>query len=180
MFMLWHVFINSEDLASSPSSCNLMNATFLSWFINVVTINFRILRVGRLLLDGNPKGCEVADHIATKVKVNLRMLSTLKNETSIWCMNRGSNFETSVVEPLVILVALVKRQIGQGYSNSGRSSERPSMSPFLAIRFIMTIETWLNSCWIRWEIFCFYRTKTVGTTIFLSLWGLILTISSWK
>ena len=50
-------------------------------------------------------------------------------------MNTGANFETSVVGPLGILFALVKRQIGQGYSNSGRFSGRPSMSPFLAIFF---------------------------------------------
>ena len=116
MFMLWHVLINSDDLASAPSSSTLMNATFLSWFLNVVTINFRISRGGRLLLDGNPKGYEVAEHIATKVEVNPRMLSTLKNAKSIWSMNPGGKFETSVVGPLEILVALVKRQIGQGFS----------------------------------------------------------------
>ena len=37
-------------------------------------------RSGRLLLDGNPNGYEVAERIATKVVVNPRMLSTLKNE----------------------------------------------------------------------------------------------------
>ena len=30
MFMLWHVLINSGDMASAPSSSTLMNATFLS------------------------------------------------------------------------------------------------------------------------------------------------------
>ena len=44
-----------------------------------------------------------------------------------------------MVRPLEILVALVKRQTGQGYSNSGRFFGRPSMSPFLAIRFIRVI-----------------------------------------
>ena len=34
----------------------------------------------RLLLDGNTKGYEVAEYISTKVEVNPRMLSTLKNE----------------------------------------------------------------------------------------------------
>ena len=38
---------------------------------------------GRLLLYGNPKGHEVAEHIATKVEVNPRMLSTLENAKSI-------------------------------------------------------------------------------------------------
>ena len=79
MFMLWHVIINSKDLASAPSSSNTMNATFLSGFINVATRNFRMSRDGRLLLDGNQMGYEVADHISTKVEVNTRMLSTLKN-----------------------------------------------------------------------------------------------------
>ena len=86
-------------------------------------------------MDGNTKGYEAAEHIATKVEVNPRMLLTLKNEKSILSMNPGANFETSVVGPLEILVALVKRQIGQGSSNSGIFSVKPSMSHFLAIRF---------------------------------------------
>ena len=100
MFMLWHVLINWEDLASAPSSFTLMNATFLSLFINVVTRNFRMSRGGRLLMDENKKGYEVAEHIATKVEGNPRMISTLKNAKYIWSMNPGANFETSVVGPL--------------------------------------------------------------------------------
>ena len=96
-------------------------------------------RGGRLLLDGNPKGYEVAEHISIKVEVNLRMLLTLKNAKSIRSMNPGEKFETSVVGPLEILVALVKRKIEQGYSNSGRFSGRPSMSPFLTIHFSQVI-----------------------------------------
>ena len=49
----------------------------------MVTRNFRISIGGRLLLDGNPKGYEVAEHIAKKVEVNSRILSTLKNAKSI-------------------------------------------------------------------------------------------------
>ena len=49
--------------------------------------------------------------------------------------------DTSVVVPPVMLFALVKIQIGQGYSNSGIFSGRPFMSPFLVIRFSMLIET---------------------------------------
>ena len=56
-------------------------------------------------------------------------------------MNPGENFETSVVGPLGILVALVKIKIGQGSYNSGIFSGRLSMSPFLAIRFFLVIET---------------------------------------
>ena len=51
-----------------------MNATFLSWFINVVTRNLRMSIGGSLLMDGNPKGYEVAEHVPTKVEVNPRML----------------------------------------------------------------------------------------------------------
>ena len=54
-------------------------------------------------------------------------------------MNPGVNFEASVVGVLVILVVLVKRQIGQGSSNSGRLSGRPSISTFLAMRFSLVI-----------------------------------------
>ena len=177
MFMLWHVIINSEDLASYTSSSTLMNATFLSWFINVMTRNFRISRSRHLLLDGNTKGYEVAEHIYTKVEVNTRMLSTLKNEKSIWSMNPGGDLGKSVFGPLAILVALVMRQIGQGSSNSGRFSGRPSMSPLLAIRFSRVIETWPKRWWISWERVCFESPQTVGTTIFLSL---IMRISSWR
>ena len=60
-----------------------MNATFLSWFLNVVTSNFRMSRGRIFLLDGNPKGCEVAEHIATKFEVNPWMLSTLKKVDEI-------------------------------------------------------------------------------------------------
>ena len=83
MFMLWHVLKNSVDMASAPSSSTLMNATFLSLFLNVVTRNFRISRGGRLLLDGNQKGYEVAEHIVKNVDVNTQIPSTLKNTESI-------------------------------------------------------------------------------------------------
>ena len=56
-------------------------------------------------------------------------------------MNPGGDFETSIVGPLGILVALVSRKIGQGYSDSGNFSGRTSMIPFLAIRFSLVIET---------------------------------------
>ena len=56
-----------------------MNATFLSRLINVVTRNLRMSRGVSLIMDINPKGYEVSEHIATKVKVNTWMLSTLKN-----------------------------------------------------------------------------------------------------
>ena len=89
MFMLSHVFMNSEDLSSALYSSTLMNATLLSWLLNVVTRNFRMSRGGRLLLNGNPNGYEVSDHIATKVEVNTRMLSTLKMKNSFEAWNQG-------------------------------------------------------------------------------------------
>ena len=119
MFMLFHVLINSEYLASDPSSSTHMNENFLYWFLNVVTRHFSILRVECLLLDGNPKGYEVSEHIATKVEVNTQIISTLKNKKSIWSMNPGGNSETSMVGPLGILFVLVKRKIGKVSSKSG-------------------------------------------------------------
>ena len=92
MFVLWHVFVNSEDIYSFPYSLTIMNATFLSWSLNVVTRNFGMSIGGRLIMDGNPKGCELEEHIATKFKVNPRIISTSKNEKSIWSMNPGANF----------------------------------------------------------------------------------------
>ena len=95
MFMLWHVVINSECLYSAQSLYTLKNATFLSWFLNVVTRNFRMSRGGHLLLDRNPKGYEVAEHIATKVEVNPRMLSTLKtkNPFEAWIQGKISRHQ---------------------------------------------------------------------------------------
>ena len=178
--MLWNVFMNSEDLSSALYSSTMANETFLSWFLNVVTKYFRMSRGRCLLLYENPKGYEVAQHIDKKFDVNPQMLSTLKNAKSIWSMNPGAKFETSIVGPLGIIVALVMIQIGKGYSNSGRFTGITSMIPFLAIRFIMVIETLPKLWWISWEIFCFEIPETVGITIFLYLWGLTLTVSVWR
>ena len=60
--------MNSEYLASDPYSETLMNTKFVSWLLNVMTKNCRMSRVGRLLLDGNPNGYELADHIAKKMR----------------------------------------------------------------------------------------------------------------
>ena len=48
-------------------------------------------------------------------------------------MNPGVNFETSMVVPLGMLFTLVKRQVRQGSSKSGRLVGIPSMSTFLVI-----------------------------------------------
>ena len=97
-----------------------------------MTINIIVSKVRRFLLGINIKGYEVSELIATKVELNPRMLSTLKNAKSILSMNPGANFETSVVGLLGILVALVKRQIGRGSSNSRRFSGRTSMGFFFS------------------------------------------------
>ena len=63
-------------------------------------------------------------------------------------MNPGANFETSVVGPLEILVALVNRQIGQSYSNSGRFAITTFMSPLFAIISNLEMETQPKRLWI--------------------------------
>ena len=94
-----------------------------------------------MLLGGNPNGYEVAEHIAKTVEVNPRMISTLKtHKIHLNHKPREGGVETSVVGPLGILVALVKIQIGNDYSDSRRFSGRPSQSPFLSIHFSLMIE----------------------------------------
>ena len=91
LFIIWHLSINSEIITSYPSLSTWMNAIFIYWFINVVTKQLSISRGGLLLLGGNPKGCEVAKHIATKFEVNTWMLSTPKNVKSVLSMNPGGD-----------------------------------------------------------------------------------------
>ena len=50
---------------------------------DIVTMILRMSRGRCLLLGGNPKGYEVAEHIARQFKVNSWMISTLKNARSI-------------------------------------------------------------------------------------------------
>ena len=75
--------MDSEDFYSDAYSSTRMNATILSLLLNVVTRNLRMSRGGHFLLDGNTKGYEVEEHIATKVEVNSWMLSTMENPKSI-------------------------------------------------------------------------------------------------
>ena len=49
----------------------------------------------------------------------------------------SGNFDTSMVEPLDILVYLVRKQIVQVSSESGLFVGRPSMSPLFSISFIL-------------------------------------------
>ena len=127
-----------------------------------------------MFLCENWKGYELSEHIATKDEVNLRMISTLKNAKSIWSMNPGANFETSVVGTLVFVVALFKRKRGQGYSKSGKLFGRPFMSPLIKIRLSLVIKTRPKRWWTSRERFCFERPHTVAITISLFLIGLYL------
>ena len=138
--MLWHVLMNPEDLTSDPYSITHMNKTFLSWLLNIATKEFRISRGGHLPLYVNPKGYEVAEHIVTKTEVNTRILTTFKNEKSIWSINPGEMFETSMFVPLRILVDLVKRQVYQGSYKSGKFVVIPSTSPCIVICFILAVD----------------------------------------
>ena len=137
-------------------------------------------RGGRLILGRNTKGCEVSEHIATKLEVDTWMISKLKNTKSIWSMKPGEKFETSMVGPLGVLVALFKRNIWQGSFKSGIFVGRPSMSPFLEISFSLKIETRPKRWRTIWERFCFDREQTVETIIFLFLWGFTLNVLIWS
>ena len=72
--------MNSEEIHSALYSSTQVNENFLFWFLNLVTRNFSMSRGGRLLLGVNPKGCEVAEYIATKIELNPWMLSTFKTQ----------------------------------------------------------------------------------------------------
>ena len=67
-----------------------MNATFLFWFTNVVKNDLRMSRGVILILDVNPKGYEVSEHIAKKFKVNPWMISTLKDTKPNLSTNPGA------------------------------------------------------------------------------------------
>ena len=88
MFMLWNVLINSEDLSNKKSSSTCMNATLLLWLLNAVKSSLRIPRVRCLILDENSKGCELAEHVATKFEVDPQMLSTLKTQNMFEAWNQ--------------------------------------------------------------------------------------------
>ena len=139
VFMLWHVFMNLYNIASALSLSTRKNAAFLSWFLNVVTINLRLSSGVHLILGRNTKGYEVAEHIDTKVEVNPQMISTLKNAKSIWSMNPWENVEKSMVGPLGILLSFFNRQLWHGSSKSGMFVGRPSKSNFLEISFSLSI-----------------------------------------
>ena len=103
------------------------------------------------------------------------MVLILKKAKSIWNINLGENFETSIVGPLVILVALVRRQIGQGYSNSGNLVGRPSINTLFPLSLSNGIETWQKYEWQSYAIVCFKIQYMVGITISLLWMGLAST-----
>ena len=121
--------------------------------IHVVTINLIISRGRSLLLDVNPKGYEVEDHISIKVEVHPRMVSTSKITKSVLSMNTVVIFEKSMVVPLDILVALVKIQIRQVSYKLGIFFGRTFMSTFILISFSLKIDTWPKCWWTILEIF---------------------------
>ena len=71
--------------------------------------------LNRFLLDVNQKGYCVKEYIATHVELNTHILSTLKYAKSIWSMNTGTNFYTSMFGSLGILVGLAKCQTEMGF-----------------------------------------------------------------
>ena len=99
----------------------------------------------------------------------------------LWCVRntwRLLSYEDSdqpsfdiVMEILfdLILVALVKRKIVQGYSKLGRFYGRPSMSPFLAIRFSLVIDTLPKSWWISWKMLFWKCTDSWDNNIPISV-----------
>ena len=133
-----------------------------------------------MFLGENTKGWELSEHIATKVEVNLRMNSILKNAKSFWSMNPGANVETSVVGNLVVLVALFNRKRGQGYSKSEIFVGRPFMSPFILIRLSLAIKPRPKRWWISCERLCFERPHTVAITVSLFLIGFNLIFFLWR
>ena len=150
MFMLWCAFINSEDLYSAPSSSIRMGATFLSLSFNMLINFFRISRGGSLLLDWNTKKCEVEEHTSTKVEVKPSMISTLKNEKSIWITKPGEKFDTTMLLPMVILFDLFNIQTVQGYSKSDKLFGRTFMIPFFSIFCNLEMEILIKRLWKSW------------------------------
>ena len=75
--------MNYEDLSSALSLYTLMKATFLFWFINVVTRNMSVSIDSILILDRNPKVYEVDENIYTKLELNPQMLLTSNKSKSI-------------------------------------------------------------------------------------------------
>ena len=180
MFKLWNVLIYSEGLYNGTYLSNWNNENLLSLFLNIVTRNLMISRYGHFLLDGNPNLYEVTEHIDTNLEVNPRMLSTLKNAKSIWSMDIGGDFEWSIVVSMGILVALVRRQIGQGYFKLEIFFGRPFLGTFNSICLILIIDIWPKRWWIIWDRFCFEIPHKVGITIFLFLWGLTFKNYIWR
>ena len=79
-------------------------------------------------------------------------------------MNPGVNLETSMVGPVEILFVLVRIQIVQGSTKSGRFFGRHSMSPFLAIGFSLEIDM-TKALMNKLRDSFFNRSQTVGTKI---------------
>ena len=149
----FYIFINSDE-------CNI-----IIMITQCSEINFRISRCGCLLLYINPKGYEVAEHKATKVELNPRMILTLKNEKSIWSMNTGAKFWD------------ISGFTCGNFSYLGQEKNRAGLfqvsdiccetlhESFYCQFFGLSIET-LSKFWlISWERFIFDGSHKVGITI---------------
>ena len=128
--MLLNVIINSEYISSAPSSSTQINATFLSWFLNVFKGSLIMLIFRRFPMDVKLKGYEASDHISTNVKVYPLILSTLKNEKCVWSMNPEGNVETSMFRPLVILYEFLNMQKREVIPSQLDMLVDPSWVPF--------------------------------------------------
>ena len=76
----------------------------------MVTINFSISRGGRLLLDGNAKGYEVSEHIATKVYTISTVLFHKDEGANVAVTNCMSHF--SMFVPTKATAKLANRNTG--------------------------------------------------------------------
>ena len=125
MRIMWQVWINLEDPASTPYSSKLIEVTLLFLFLNALASNFKTSRGGLLIIDRKQSAYGVVEHISTKVEATPQILSSLKNETSIWIIKPGVNFDISMVITMGVYVALGKIHIGQCSSKSGNIVEIP-------------------------------------------------------
>ena len=99
MFMLWNVFMNSEDLLSDLSSSPLINANFLYWLLNVLIINLRVSRGRRLLLDGNPEEYELEEIYSHTSRGKSKDDFNIKKCKIYLKQKPRENVETSMVWP---------------------------------------------------------------------------------
>ena len=89
-------------------------------------------------------------------------------------MKPEADLEKSMIGPLKMLVAFVKRKLAQDYSKSGRFFGRLPIIPFLDIFLSLTIDTPLKRLKIIQRRVFLDRENNFGTKIVLFLCGLTL------